>query len=123
MTDSANILFIDDEPKAGDLFKRLIRGTNYQAEVFDDPQLALKCFTDQGADLIITLHDRAEESIPAFILTCHGVAGSCIGVMEGNVTAFTTALRRSQCAVATGTSRPTGDPPGSEVNGVSQVLA
>jgi DNA-binding NtrC family response regulator len=54
MTDSANILFIDDEPKAGELFKRLIRGTNYQAEVYDNPQEALKRYAEQGADLIIT---------------------------------------------------------------------
>lgn len=54
MTESANILFIDDEPKAGELFKRLIRGTNYQAEVYDNPQEALKRYAEQGADLIIT---------------------------------------------------------------------
>jgi DNA-binding NtrC family response regulator len=54
MTEPARILFIDDEPKAGELFKRLIRGTAYQAEVFDDPRTALEHFEADGADLIIT---------------------------------------------------------------------
>jgi DNA-binding NtrC family response regulator len=54
MTDPARILFIDDEPKAGELFKRLIRGTSYQAEVFDDPRKALEHFADARADLVIT---------------------------------------------------------------------
>jgi DNA-binding NtrC family response regulator len=54
MSDPARILFIDDEPKAGELFKRLIRGTSYQAEVFDEPKVALEHFSAYNADLIIT---------------------------------------------------------------------
>jgi DNA-binding NtrC family response regulator len=54
MTDSVHILFVDDEPKAGELFQRLIRGSSYEAEVFTDPIAALEFFRKTGADMIIS---------------------------------------------------------------------
>ena len=48
------ILFVDDDPKAGELMRRFSAGAPYQCEVFQDPVLALNYFREQGAQLIIS---------------------------------------------------------------------
>ncbi|MFN2349990.1 MAG: sigma-54-dependent transcriptional regulator [Thioalkalivibrio sp.] len=54
MSDAANIFFVDDDPRAGELFLRFCEGTPHQVHVFRDPQEALEAFIERGADLIIT---------------------------------------------------------------------
>ncbi|HSP00350.1 MAG TPA: response regulator, partial [Thioalkalivibrio sp.] len=54
MSDAANIFFVDDDPRAGELFLRFCEGTPHQVHVFRDPQEALEAFIEQGADLITT---------------------------------------------------------------------
>jgi len=54
MTESAQILFVDDDPKAGELLRRFSEGAAYQCVVFQEPQKALDYFHTNGADLIIS---------------------------------------------------------------------
>lgn len=54
MSAAPRILFVDDEPKAGELFLRLLRGSDYTADVFSDARDALADFSREGADLIIS---------------------------------------------------------------------
>jgi len=54
MTKPATILFVDDDPKAGELMLRFSEGASYRAEVFQDPQQALTFFKQYSADLIIS---------------------------------------------------------------------
>ncbi len=48
------IIFVDDDPKAGELFERFFRQSPFAVSVFRDPHQALEAFTGAGADLIIT---------------------------------------------------------------------
>ncbi|MCG6885694.1 MAG: sigma-54 dependent transcriptional regulator [Proteobacteria bacterium] len=48
------ILFVDDDPKAGELMLRFSDTAPYQVNVFQDPHQALDAFRQQGADLIVT---------------------------------------------------------------------
>jgi DNA-binding NtrC family response regulator len=54
MTDHHSLLFVDDDPKAGDLLVRFCDGTRYQCRTFQRPEPALSYFQDQGADVVIT---------------------------------------------------------------------
>ncbi len=54
MTQQAQILFVDDDPKAGDLMRRFSEGAAYQCQVFQDPREALRYFQQHGADLVIS---------------------------------------------------------------------
>jgi DNA-binding NtrC family response regulator len=54
MTSTATILFVDDDPKAGELMLRFSEGASYQVQVFQDPQKALAYFKQHQADLIIS---------------------------------------------------------------------
>lgn len=48
------ILFVDDDPKAGELMQRFSEGANYACQVFQSPEQALEIFRTQGADLVVT---------------------------------------------------------------------
>jgi DNA-binding NtrC family response regulator len=55
MTESQNeILFIDDDPKAGDLMLRFSEDADYECKVFQDPQIALDYFNENSAAMVIT---------------------------------------------------------------------
>jgi len=54
MTENATIVFVDDDPKAGELMQRFSEGASYRAEVFQDPMRALAYFRQHSADLIIS---------------------------------------------------------------------
>jgi len=54
MAKSATILFVDDDPKAGELMLRFSEDADYTVEVFQDPQQALTFFKNSQADLIIS---------------------------------------------------------------------
>ena len=46
--------FIDDDPTAGDLFRRFSRSKEYEINVFKNPIEALQDIRDNGSDLVIT---------------------------------------------------------------------
>lgn len=48
------ILFVDDDPKTGELMRRFSSGAAYQCQVFQDPLKALDYFRQHGAQLIIS---------------------------------------------------------------------
>jgi DNA-binding NtrC family response regulator len=54
MTNPATIVFVDDDPKAGELMLRFSEGASYQVQVFQDSQQALAFFKSHSADLIIS---------------------------------------------------------------------
>ena len=49
-----SLLFVDDDPKAGELLQRFCQGTNYRCESFRDPVEALGHFGRSGADVVVT---------------------------------------------------------------------
>ncbi len=51
---NTHILFIDDEPKAGDLFQRHAEAAGLQVSSFQDPQRALDHFKSHGASVVVT---------------------------------------------------------------------
>jgi DNA-binding NtrC family response regulator len=54
MADSPTILFVDDDPKAGDLMLRFSEDASYNVEVFQNPRQALARFKQHPVDLIIS---------------------------------------------------------------------
>jgi DNA-binding NtrC family response regulator len=54
MSKQPDILFVDDDPKAGELLLRFSEGASYQCHVFQDAEQALAHYRDNGADLIIS---------------------------------------------------------------------
>ena len=49
-----HVHFIDDDPTAGDLFKRFARNKDYDILIFKNPIEALKDIRKNGSDLVIT---------------------------------------------------------------------
>lgn len=54
MSDQPTILFVDDDPKAGDLMQRFSEGASYECKVFQDPRKAHEYFTRHRVDLVIS---------------------------------------------------------------------
>jgi len=54
MENKSTILFIDDDPKAGELMMRFSEGASYTCKVFQDPETALDFFKDGNIDLVIS---------------------------------------------------------------------
>ena len=48
------ILFIDDDPKAGELMLRFSEDADYECKIFQEPQLALDYFMANSAAMVIT---------------------------------------------------------------------
>ena len=53
-TTRQTILFVDDDPKAGELMKRFSEDAAYRCKVFREPQAALEEFQQHGAALILS---------------------------------------------------------------------
>ena len=51
---SPRIIFVDDDPNAGELMLRFSQEASYSCTVFRDPQAALEHFKSKGADLIVS---------------------------------------------------------------------
>lgn len=49
-----SLLFVDDDPKAGELLQRFCEGTHYQCLAHRDPVQALSYFAEHGADVIVS---------------------------------------------------------------------
>ena len=54
MTAQPNVLFVDDDPKAGELMLRFSESAAFTCKVFQDPSHALSEFKQHGADLIVS---------------------------------------------------------------------
>ena len=54
MNKGPDILFVDDDPKAGELMMRFSEDASFNCHVFQDPQAALEYFKNNGADLIVS---------------------------------------------------------------------
>lgn len=54
MNARAVILFVDDDPKAGELMLRFSEGASYDVQVFQDPRDALIYFKQHAVDLVIS---------------------------------------------------------------------
>jgi DNA-binding NtrC family response regulator len=54
MTTQPNVLFVDDDPKAGELMLRFSESAAFTCKVFQDPSVALSEFKQHGADLIVS---------------------------------------------------------------------
>jgi len=51
---NTRVHFIDDDPSAGDLFRRFARNKNYSILIFKNPLDALEDIRENGSDLVIT---------------------------------------------------------------------
>jgi DNA-binding NtrC family response regulator len=49
-----HILFVDDDPKAGELMLRFSEGADYSCSVYQSPLEALEAFKQQGADMVVS---------------------------------------------------------------------
>ena len=54
MTEQPVILFVDDDPKAGELMQRFSEGASYACKVFQDSRKAYEYFSKQRVDLVIS---------------------------------------------------------------------
>ena len=96
MSKTFDLLFIDDEAKAGELFKRFCDGRPYRPRVFQRPQDALTWFHDNGADLVITdlrmpgmdgielLHRirQRDREVPAIVITAYSTVNAAINALR-----------------------------------------
>jgi len=48
------VVFVDDDAKAGDLFRRFCRREDFEVEIFQEPEKALGFILDQPVDLVIS---------------------------------------------------------------------
>lgn len=53
-TPDCALLFVDDDPKAGELLQRFCQGSSYRCDAFRDPRQALSHFEQHGADVVVT---------------------------------------------------------------------
>jgi len=96
------ILFVDDDPKAGDLMLRFSEHSSFDCQVFQDPDQALAWFQKQGADLVISdlrmpkmtgielLREvrKQDKTVPYMIITGYADVESAIDAMRLGATDF-----------------------------------
>ncbi|MCP4128804.1 MAG: sigma-54-dependent Fis family transcriptional regulator [Gammaproteobacteria bacterium] len=96
MNEEYTLLFVDDDPTAGELLQRFCEGTPYKSQIFHDPREALGFFTEHGADVIITdlqmpgmngmelLGEiRAKDcEVPVIIITAHTTINNAIEALR-----------------------------------------
>ena len=102
MNDIPLILFIDDDPKAGELMLRFAEDAPFGVRVFRDPRQALDFFKNNSADLIVTdlrmpgmtgielLRAVREHNtqIPVIIITAHSTVDNAIDALRLGATDF-----------------------------------
>ncbi len=96
MNSKYTLLFVDDDPTAGELLQRFCEGTSYDSQVYQDPITALNYFREHGADVIITdlqmpgmngmellseIRDKDCE-IPVIIITAHSTVSNAIEALR-----------------------------------------
>lgn len=96
MSNEYNLLFVDDDPTAGELLQRFCEGTAYNGHVHCDPVAALDHFRQLGADVIITdlqmpgmtgieLLDeirKLDSEVPVIIITAHSTLNNAIEALR-----------------------------------------
>jgi DNA-binding NtrC family response regulator len=96
MSKPIDIVFVDDEAKACDLFVRFCRGTDYRPFAFQEPQAALAHFKANGAALLITdlrmpgmdgieLLGEVREidrEVPAIVITAFSTVNAAISALR-----------------------------------------
>jgi DNA-binding NtrC family response regulator len=102
MSETAQILFVDDDPRAGELFLRFCEGGPYEVRVYRDPAEALEDFKARGADLVITdlsmpgmsgmellaaVRER-DADVPVIIITGYSSVDSAIEALRLGATDF-----------------------------------
>jgi DNA-binding NtrC family response regulator len=102
MADKTSLLFVDDDPKAGQLLQRFCVGGPYDCQVFRDAREALEFFRIHRPELVITdlrmpgingielLEEiRAQDSeVPVIIITAHSSLESAIDALRLGATDF-----------------------------------
>jgi len=96
------ILFIDDDPKAGELMLRYSEDAEYECVIFQDPEIAMEYFHDHGGDMVITdlrmpgmdglelmkaLKQR-EPELPVIVMTAFSTVDNAIEAMRLGATDF-----------------------------------
>lgn len=96
MSEEHTLLFVDDDPTAGELLQRFCEGTAYTSSIFHDPKAALDFFLEEGADVIITDLQMPGMSgiellgeirnhdceVPVIIITAHSTINSAIDALR-----------------------------------------
>ena len=102
MAAEPTVLFIDDDPKAGELMQRFSEGAAYKCAVFQDPTTALAHFRAQGADAIVsdlrmpgmdgmeqlTEVRRQDSEVPYLIITGYANIDNAIEALRLGATDF-----------------------------------
>ena len=102
MTDQPRILFVDDDPTAGDLFARFTRQSPFAVTVHRNPVDALSDFREQGAQLIVTDLSMPEmsgiellrnirelsDTVPVIIITGYSTVDNAIEALRLGATDF-----------------------------------
>jgi DNA-binding NtrC family response regulator len=102
VTDKPRILFVDDDPTAGDLFLRFTRQAPYAVTVHRNPAQALDDFRQQGAQLVITDLSMPEmngiellrrireihDDVPVIIITGYSTVDNAIEALRLGATDF-----------------------------------
>ncbi len=96
MNEKYTLLFVDDDPTAGELLQRFCEGTSYESQIFHDPIEALRHFKEFGADVVITdlqmpgmngmellaeIRDKDCE-VPVIIITAHSTVNNAIEALR-----------------------------------------
>lgn len=102
MEERATLFFVDDDPRAADLFLRFCRDQPYAVQVFRDPVEALDAFVEHGADLIVTdlsmpamsgidllrmVRDH-DEDVPVIVITGYSTVDNAIEALRLGATDF-----------------------------------
>ena len=102
MPEKYPLLFVDDDPKAGDLLQRFCENTPYACHVFREAPQALDYYKLHGAELVITdlrmplmsgiqfLHKirKYDLEVPVIIITAHSSLDSAIEALRLGATDF-----------------------------------
>ena len=96
MNEEYSLLFVDDDPTAGELLQRFCEGTAYNSQIYHDPIAALSYFKEHGADVVITdlqmpgmngmelLGEVREKDaeVPVIIITAHSTVSNAIEALR-----------------------------------------
>ncbi len=96
------ILFVDDDPKAGELMLRFAEDAPFGCRVFSDPRQALEFFKESGADLVVTdlrmpgmtgvellgALRQVDTEVPVIIITAHSTVDNAIEALRLGATDF-----------------------------------
>ncbi|NNJ64747.1 MAG: sigma-54-dependent Fis family transcriptional regulator [Xanthomonadales bacterium] len=102
MTDHCSLLFVDDDPKAGDLLVRFCDGTRFQCRSFQHPEKALAHFIEHGADAVVTdlrmpgmsglellARIRVEDpEVPVIVITAYSTVENAIEALRQGASDF-----------------------------------